>query len=103
MTFRRNCFETFSNQIDGIVHFSDKSKLKPSGIGSIRLRLPGLVDYIFHDVLYIPQLKINMISLIHISHQGHSIHMLDGIIEIRKTSDQVIVMTGVEEDKLFKT
>ena len=28
--------------------------------------------------------------------------MFDGIIEIRKASDQVIVMTGVEEDKLLK-
>ena len=41
-------------------------------------------------------------SLIHIRHQGHSIHMFDGIIEIRKAYDQVIVMTYVEEDKLLK-
>jgi hypothetical protein len=83
MTFRRDFFETFSNHIDGIVYFADKSQLKPSGIGSIRLHLRGLVDYILHDVLYIPQLKRNMMSLIHIRQQGHSIHMFDGIIEIR--------------------
>jgi hypothetical protein len=96
MTFRRDFFETFSNHIDGIVYFADKSQLKPSGIGSIRLRLPGLVNYILHDVLYIPQLNRNIMSLIHIRQQGHSIHMFDGIIEIRKASDQVIVMIGVE-------
>jgi hypothetical protein len=28
--------------------------------------------------------------------------MFDGIIEIRKAYDRVIVMTGVEEDKLLK-
>jgi hypothetical protein len=95
MTFRRDFFETFSNHIDGIVYFADKSQLKPSGIGSIRLRLPGLVDYILHHVLYIPQLKRNLMSLIHIRQQGHSIHMFDGIIEIRKASDQVIFMVGV--------
>jgi hypothetical protein len=55
-----------------------------------------------HDVLYIPQLKINMMSLIHIRQQGHYIHMFDGIIEIIKAYDRVIVMTGVEEDKLLK-
>jgi hypothetical protein len=102
MTFRRDFFETFSNHIDGIVYFADKSQLKSPGIGSIRLRLPGLADYILHDVLYIPQLKKNRMSLIHIRQQGHSIHMFDGIIEIRKASDQVIVMTGAEEDKLLK-
>jgi hypothetical protein len=102
MTFRRDFFETFSNHIDGIIYFSNKSQLKPSGIGSIRLRLPGLADYILHDVLYIPELKRNPMSLIHIRQQGHSIHMFDGIIEIRKASDQVMVMIGVEEDKLLK-
>jgi hypothetical protein len=66
MTFRRDFFETFSNHIDGIVYFADKSQLKPSGIGSIRLRLLGLADYILHDVLYIPQLNRNLMSLIHI-------------------------------------
>jgi hypothetical protein len=102
MTFRRDFFETFSNHFDGIVYFADKSQLNPSGIGSIRLRLLGIVDYILHDVLYIPQLKRNLMSLIHIRQQGNSIHMFDGIIEIRKAYDQVIVMTGVEEDKLLK-
>jgi hypothetical protein len=102
MTFKRVFFETFSNHIDGIVYFADKSQLKASGIGSIRLHLPRFVDYILHDVLYIPQLKRNMMSLIHIRQQGHSIHMFDGIIELRKAYDQVIVMTGVEEDKLLK-
>ena len=100
MTFRRDCFDTFSDHIDGIVYFVDKSHLKPSGIGSIRLKLPIIADYILHDVLYIPQLKRNLMSLIQVRQQGHSIHIFDGIIEIRQTSDNVIVMTGVEEDKL---
>ena len=60
MTFRRDCFETFSNHINGIVYFAHKSQLKPSGIRSIRLCLQGLVDYILTDVLYIPQLKRNL-------------------------------------------
>jgi hypothetical protein len=38
----------------------------------------------------------------HIKKQGNYIHMFDGIIEIRRAFDHVIVMTGVEEDKLLK-
>ena len=30
MTFRKDFFETFSDQIDGAVHLADKSQLKPS-------------------------------------------------------------------------
>ena len=41
-------------------------------------------------------------SLIQVRQQGNSIHVFDGIVEIRRTSDDVVVMTGVEEDKLLK-
>ena len=37
-----------------------------------------------------------------IRQQDHSIHMFDGIIEIRRAYDNVIVMTGVEDNKLLK-
>lgn len=102
MTFRRVFFERFSAHIDRVVYFSDKSQLNPSLIGSIQLKLLGLDDYILHDFLYLPQLKRNMTSLIPVKQQGHSIHMFDGIIEIHRASDHVIVMTGDEEDKLLK-
>jgi len=41
-------------------------------------------------------------SLIHIRKKGHSIHIFDGIIEIRRTSDHAVVMTDVEEGTLLK-
>lgn len=41
-------------------------------------------------------------SLIHIQQWGHSIHTFDGIIEIRRASDHVVVMTYVEEGTLLK-
>ena len=40
--------------------------------------------------------------LVHIRHQDHSIHVFDGIIEITRVSDNVIVITRVEYDKLLK-
>ena len=66
MTFIKDLFETFSDQIDGVVHLADKSQLKPSGIGFVRLKLSGLADYIFSNVLYVPHLKRNLISFVQI-------------------------------------
>ena len=100
LTFRKHIFDTFSDQIYGVVHSEDKSRLKPSGIGFVRIKLSGFVDYILSDVLYVPQLKRNLISLVQIIQQGHSIHMIDGIIDIGRAYDNVIVITGVEDDKL---
>ena len=35
MTFRRDLFEQFSDNIDGVVFFADSSQIKPLRIGSI--------------------------------------------------------------------
>ena len=43
-----------------------------------------------------------MLSLIQRRQQGHSIHIFDGKVEIRRAADNQTVMTGVEEDKLLK-
>ena len=43
-----------------------------------------------------------MLSLVHICQQGHSIHMFDGKLEVRKASNHSLVMTGIEEERLLK-
>jgi len=54
MTFRRDFFEEITDNLDGVVYFADKSKLKPSGIGTIKLKLLGLPNFLLHHVLYLP-------------------------------------------------
>ena len=102
MTFRRDFFEEFTDNVDGAVYFANKSKLNPLGLGTIRLKFPGLIDFLLHDVLYLPQLRGNLLSLVHIRQQGHSIHMFDGKVEVRKASNHSLVMTGIEEERLLK-
>ena len=51
MEFRKDFFEEFTDKVDGAVYFADKSKLNPSGLGTIRLKLAGLPDHILHEVL----------------------------------------------------
>jgi hypothetical protein len=102
MTFRRDLFEDFDDNVDGIVYFADRSSLKPSGMGTIRLKLPGLLDFLLHNVLYLPELQRNLLSLVHIRQQGHSVHMFGGKVEIRKDSDNMVVMTRMEDGRLLK-
>ena len=102
MTHRKDFFEDFTDNVDGAVYFADQSKIKPSGLGTIRLKLPGLPDFLLDHVLYLPQLKRNLLSLVHIRQQGHSIHMFDGKLEVRKASDHSLVMRGIEEERLLK-
>eukprot|EP00253_Pinus_taeda_P029917 PITA_29917 len=102
MTHRKYFFEDFTANVDGAVYFANQSKIKPSWLGTIRLKLPGLPDFLLDHVLYLPQLKRNLLSLVHIRQQGHSIHMFDGKLEVRKASDHSLVVRGIEEERLLK-
>ena len=81
--------------VDGIVYFADKSSLKPKRIGSIRLKLPGFPDFVLHNVFYLLDLHRNPIVF-----SEHSITTtfhpyLQWNIEIRKSFDNKVIMTGM--------
>ena len=102
MAFQRDYFEDFSDNVDGIVYFADKSSLKPSRIGIVKLKLIGLPNLLLRDVLYLLELWRTLLSLVHIRQQENSIHIFDGIVEIRRSSDNMVMMTGVEDGRLLK-
>ena len=54
MTHRKDFFEDFTDNVDGAVYFADQSKIKPSGLGTIKLKLPGLPDFLLDHVIYLP-------------------------------------------------
>ena len=76
MTFRKDCFEELNETIDGIVYFENKSSIKPKGMGTIRLKIPGFPDFLLKNVLYLPELQRSLLSMVEIQKQGHSIHIL---------------------------
>ena len=64
MTFRKDCFEEPNDIKNDIVYFAETSSLKPRGIGSIRLKLSGFLDFVLKNVLYIPELQRSLLSLV---------------------------------------
>ena len=80
MNFRRDLFEELTDNFDGYVYFGDKSKLKPSGLGTIKLNLHGLPYHLLHEVLYLLELRRNLdvifgIQLRYVSHSYMTISM----------------------------
>jgi hypothetical protein len=102
MTFWKDFFKELNDNVEGAVYFVDRSSLKPAKIGTIKLKLPGFQDFLLHDVFYLPELRRNLMSIVHIQQQGHSIHMFNRKVEIRRSSNNMVVMTISEDDKLLK-
>jgi hypothetical protein len=84
------------------VYFTDKSNLKPSGMGTIRIKFPRFLYFLLHNVLYLPETKRSLLSLVNIKQQVHSIHIIGGKFEIQKDYDNMLVMTRMEDRRLLK-
>jgi hypothetical protein len=82
MTFQKYFFEDFNENVDDIVCFANKSNLKPSGIGTIGLKLLRLPYFLLQNVLYLPELKRRVLSLVLIRQQDHFVHMIGGKVEV---------------------
>ena len=102
MTFRRDYFEEFNKSDCGLIYLATKSSLKPIGNGTIRFKLPNLPYFVLHDVLYIPQLQHNLLSLVLIRQQGYSILLKDAQVFVRKQYNNQILLTRSEDGRLLK-
>jgi hypothetical protein len=71
-------------------------------MSTIKLKLHGLLNFLLHNVLYLPKLQRNLLSFVHVRQQGHFVHMFGGKVEIRKDYKNLVVMTGMEDGKLQK-
>jgi hypothetical protein len=56
MTFQRDFFEELNENDVGTTSFADGSNLKPMGIDTIGIKLPGFPDFLLHNVLYLLEL-----------------------------------------------
>ena len=64
--------------------------------------MPSFPDFVLKNVLYLLELQRSLLFLVQIRQQGHSIHMFDRIVEIRKSFDNKVIMTGYEDGELLK-
>jgi len=53
MNFRRDLFEELNENIDSATKFANGLSLKPMGIDTIKLKVPGFSDFHLHDALYL--------------------------------------------------
>ena len=66
MTFLRDLFEDLNDNVHGAIYFVDRASLIALGIRTIKFKFPGFLAFLLDDVLYLPKLQRNLLSLVHI-------------------------------------
>ena len=78
--------KTFPQSLDkshkGVVRFGDDSSVRYKGKGEVHVEYTNSERMIFENVLYIPKLKTNILSLGKLDSQGCDIHLRNGFLTL---------------------
>lgn len=103
MTCHRDYFQALDTNVTGLVHIADKSSQPIEGMGTVCLTLLGLLDFKLLDVLYIPSLKQNLLSLSTLVSRGFDLSVIanNKTLQVIHPPSNSVVMTGKLMGKLF--
>lgn len=89
--------ETFSDT----VKFGDNSAISVMGKGKVTLRTTNDIVCSISNVLFVPNLKTNLLSIGQLQEKGYEIFIKDGVCQIRDEKRGLIVKVAMTNNRLF--
>jgi hypothetical protein len=79
-------------------------RYKAQGVGTILFQRESGKPLMFADVLYVPGLKKNLISISTLEDKGYEVNFCNGRVFVRPigSSEKMDRMIGVQEEKVYK-
>ena len=93
MCFSKEQFCSYRKTQAVAIYTADNAVLYAQGIGNVQLIAQtdqGEVDLILHDVLHVPALQTNLVSVLKIVQKGHSVIFTDASTSVVSSQGQVI-------------
>ena len=103
MTPYRDCFETFNDKIRGKVEIADGVFLDIMGGGTVKMQVSdscGGWELTFSEVLYVPNLEDNLLSVRKLDLKGLEINIKGG--KLRVLNEKEVVFTAPVKDELYQ-
>ncbi|RDX93043.1 hypothetical protein CR513_24745, partial [Mucuna pruriens] len=102
MTSNRDWLVDFNPNVTTSVRFADNSTILAEGIGKVMItRKNGKTTYM-HDVLYIPSMKNNLLSLGQLLEKGFTMAMQANHIEIFDDKQRLVLKAPLSRNRTFK-
>ncbi|KAG8472381.1 hypothetical protein CXB51_035329 [Gossypium anomalum] len=92
MSPNRDWFTTYETVSEGVVLMGNNASCKIAGVGTIKVKMFDGIVRTLSDVRYVPELKINLISLSTLDSKGYRYTAESGVLKISKGS--LVVMKG---------
>jgi hypothetical protein len=84
------------------IRFGDGSYVIAEGIGNVAIRREDGTKVIVSDVLYVPQMKSNLLSLGQLLEKGYSMNMNGNYMEVFDSKKKVVLKVSMSRNRTFK-
>ncbi|XP_058784891.1 uncharacterized protein LOC131659762 [Vicia villosa] len=102
MTGRRDWFVQINQVAKNKVKFADDSTLMAEGVGDVLIEKKDGGHSMIKDVLYIPGIKCNLLSVGQLLEKGYNIRLEDKILRVVDASGVLILKAPMATNRTFK-
>ena len=101
MTGMKTFYQSLDESHEGVVRFGDRSSIRYEGKGEVHVECLNGERMIFKNVLYIPKLKTNILSLGKLDSQGCDICLRDGFLTLYNGQGRLLTKTPKTRGNMY--
>jgi transposase InsO family protein len=102
MTGRRDWFTTLKNTQNNNVKFADDSTLAVKGIGDVSIKRKDGKHSVISNVLYIPGMKCNLLSIGQLLEKNYKIVMENRLLNVFDIKGNLLMKAQMSKNRTFK-
>ncbi|XP_075076895.1 uncharacterized protein LOC142163501 [Nicotiana tabacum] len=98
---KKNLFVELKELNGGPITFGDSSRIQIKGKGTILIRLKDGSHQLISNVLYVPEMKSNILSLGQLLEKNYDIHLKDKKLYMRDEKGRLLSKVPMAKNKMF--
>jgi transposase InsO family protein len=102
MSGKRTWFYELDEFVNRRIRFADDSVVKAEGIGKVRIQCKDGRNTSISDVLYVPTMKSNLISIGQLLEKGYVVKMEDKVLRVFDNKMSLILKAPMSRQRTFK-
>ncbi|WVY99219.1 hypothetical protein V8G54_031370 [Vigna mungo] len=102
MTGNRKWLLDLDTSIKSTIRFADNSTIQAEGVGKILIKCKDGKSIYMHNVLYVPMMKSNLLSLGQLLERGFTMKMQERHIEVFDKKQQLIFKAPASRNRTFR-
>jgi hypothetical protein len=102
MTGVQEYFSNLQEEMDFVIEMGNNAKCRAAGHGTVTFQRESRKPMMVRDVLYVPSMKKNLISVSALEDRGYVVSFQDGRVYIRPKDSKVAKVIGIKQEKLYR-